>query len=228
MSYARAVRAALTWQKVLVTQVAGQLDVLMHAIEEERWGTWMGHPNLHNVATGVTAFLLLLVALVVDEGMARGWPPRRAYPMAILLTFIVACAVAGIAYWGFQAGFHVPGPANDSQRYGFIVLGLGTGTTGAFVMLVYLNQRTVERILDGVRGAELRRVQLERQLIESRLAAAQAQIDPKMLFGALADIRSGLAHAAPDADTKLSDLVQRLRRALEGTIVDAEAEATRT
>jgi sensor histidine kinase YesM len=86
-------------------------------------------------------------------------------------------------------------------------------------MLVYLNRRLAQRMLEGVRGAELRRVQLERQLVESRLATAEAQIDPQMLFSALADIRLGLERASPDADAKLDGLVQRLRLALAGTVV---------
>jgi hypothetical protein len=228
MSYSRAVWSSLTWQKVLVTQAAGQLDVLIRAIEGGRWGTWMGHPGLHNVTTGVTALLLLLLALVVDESMARGVAPRRAYPMAILMTFVLACAASALTYWCFQVGFHLPGPANNMQRYGFIGNGIDTGATGAFVMLVYLNRRTVERMLEVVRGAELRRVQLERQLIESRLAATEAQIDPQMLFGKLADIRNGLEKAATDADTKLGDLVQMLRRALAVTVAAAEVEPSRT
>jgi len=228
MSYVRAVLSTLTWQKVLVTQAAGQLDVLIRAIEQGRWGTWMGHPELHNVATGVTALLLLLLALVVDESMVRGVPPRRAHPMAILMTFVVACAASALAFWCFQVVFHLPGPENDMQRYGFVGNGIDTGATGAFVMLVYLNRRTVERMLEVVRRAELRRVQLERQLIESRLAATEAQIDPQMLFSMLADVRDELETAAPDADTKLGELVQMLRHALGVTVAAARSETNRT
>ena len=40
-------------------------------------------------------------------------------------------------------------------------------------MLVYMNRRTADRLLDSFRKAELRRVQLENQLMDSRLATAR-------------------------------------------------------
>jgi len=49
-----------------------------------------------------------------------------------------------------------------------------------------------------------------------------------VLFGKLADIRNGLEKAATDADTKLGDLVQMLRRALAVTVAAAEVEPSRT
>jgi len=58
---------------------------------------------------------------------------------------------------------------------------------------------------------------LDQQLVESRLATAEAQIDPKMLFGALAQIKQGLEESPLDAEKKLNDLIQTLRAALVRT-----------
>jgi LytS/YehU family sensor histidine kinase len=69
----------------------------------------------------------------------------------------------------------------------------------------------------------LSRVRLEQQLIESRLATAEAQIDPRMLFEALREIRSSLARAEPQADTQLDRLIRRLRNALARTVVAGES-----
>ena len=74
---------------------------------------------------------------------------------------------------------------------------------------------------------ELKRVQVERQLIESRLAATQAQIDPRELFAALADIKARYQAAAPDADEKLDGLIQRLRTALARTVAVGGSAAVR-
>jgi sensor histidine kinase YesM len=80
-----------------------------------------------------------------------------------------------------------------------------------------MNGRAAERMLEGVRSAELRRVKLDRQLVESRLATAEAQIDPQMLFGALAQIKHGLEESQPEAEKQLNDLIQTLRSALART-----------
>jgi sensor histidine kinase YesM len=79
-------------------------------------------------------------------------------------------------------------------------------------------------MLEGVRGAELRRVQLDQQLVESRLATAEAQIDPQMLFSALAQIKRGLEQGTPEAEVKLNQLIQTLRTALTRTIAVDESE----
>ena len=74
----------------------------------------------------------------------------------------------------------------------------------------------------GVREIEQRRVRLEAELVESRLAAARAQIDPHMLFGSLAEVRGKLNAGSPDADTYLAALIQRLRRALASAAIASE------
>jgi sensor histidine kinase YesM len=96
----------------------------------------------------------------------------------------------------------------------------------AFGMVIYMNRRTAERMLERVQAAELKRVQLEGQLIESRLAMAEAQVDPQMLFSALAEIRDGFSRSLPNADAKLDELVQHLRSALARTVaIDSDDSA---
>jgi hypothetical protein len=94
-------------------------------------------------------------------------------------------------------------------------------------MVIYMNRRTTERTLERLQAAELKRVQLEGQLIESRLAMAEAQVDPEMLFSALAQIRDGFSRSLPNADAKLDELVQRLRSALARTVAIDREESDR-
>jgi hypothetical protein len=78
-------------------------------------------------------------------------------------------------------------------------------------MLAYHNRRRATQILEGIRAAELKHVELERRLIESRLATAQAAIDPGALFASLASIRNLYATSAPSADRELDRLIEDLR-----------------
>jgi sensor histidine kinase YesM len=82
---------------------------------------------------------------------------------------------------------------------------------GGIGLLAFYNHRSVERILQNVRTAELKRVRLERQLVESRLATAQAHIDPRALFESLARIRNLYASSQPQADRELENLIEKLR-----------------
>jgi sensor histidine kinase YesM len=88
---------------------------------------------------------------------------------------------------------------------------------GTLGFLVFMNQRTSDRMLEGVRHAELKRVQLDQHLVESRLATAEAQIDPATLFNALGEIKRGLSNREADTEKKLNDLIQTLRNALART-----------
>jgi hypothetical protein len=81
---------------------------------------------------------------------------------------------------------------------------------GGLAMFAYVNRRRAQTILEGVRNAELKRVQLERRIAESSLAAARARIDPTELSMNLSQIRALYLSAAPDAERQLDGLIQRL------------------
>jgi sensor histidine kinase YesM len=80
-----------------------------------------------------------------------------------------------------------------------------------------VNRRSAQRILEGVRGAELKRVQIERRLTESRLATAQAQIDPHILTRSLTEVRNLYKRGSPEADLELDALIQRLQATVTGS-----------
>jgi hypothetical protein len=222
VNYWRAIRARFTWRAVLTAQALAQAVVLVAAMEDQgRWGTWMGRPSLHNVAAGSTALVLLILAFAVEEYMARGASARRSYPLAIALALVCSWAMSYLCLVIFEAAFHAPPIPVLIRRFAVLSYGISFASAGSFAMLVYLNRRTAQWALERVTLAELRRVQTEREVVESRLAAAEAQIDPQELFDALAEIRADLARGAGSADLKLENLVQRLRQALAGTITVA-------
>jgi phage terminase Nu1 subunit (DNA packaging protein) len=120
----------------------------------------------------------------------------------------------------------LPRAVAAAHRWVFISTAEDIAVICAFGMVIFMNRRTAERMLERVQASELKRVQLEGQLIESRLAMAEAQVDPQMLFSALAEIRDGFSRSLPDADAKLDELVQHLRSALARTAkIDDEDSA---
>jgi hypothetical protein len=94
---------------------------------------------------------------------------------------------------------------------------------GGIAMFAFLNHRSAQRILDVVRGAELRRVRLERQLTESRVAMTRAYIDPGALFESLGKIRTLYAESAPQADLRLDELIQHLQATVTKNIVAGDS-----
>jgi hypothetical protein len=104
---------------------------------------------------------------------------------------------------------------------------LDVGSFWGTVLLVYLNRQSAARLLARLRAGELARVQTERRLIESELAATEAQINPAAVRQRLAEIRDLYAARNDNADARLELLIADLRetvRHLQQQMRAAEAE----
>jgi hypothetical protein len=207
----------MTWRRIVITQAIVALAVFVQSFEGALLGTWMGHPSLQYVAMSVSAFFMLAMTLYADELVNRGARARLVYPLTVLLAFPLAFLTTGGTEEIYYAVLRLPPAVAETHRWVFVSTAEDIAVICGFGMVIYMNRRAAERMLERVQGAELKRVQLERQLIESRLATAEAQVDPQMLFSALAEIRDGFSRSSPDADAKLDELVQRLRSALART-----------
>jgi hypothetical protein len=216
---------ALTWRKLLLLQALGQLAILFESTESHLFGTWIGHPSLGYASMALNVFLTLPVALIADAALERGAKALYVYSLAIITTLPLAGIASGAALWVYGLIFGLSEAQANFSPQALIETSFHMYIYGAFVMLVYMNQRTADRIMENFRRAELRRVQLENQLVDSRLATAEAQIDPTMLFGALRDIKWGYERSAPEAEVELNTLIQSLRTALARTVAVPDSEA---
>lgn len=213
--YLRAAWNSFTCRRVLLTQVAGLAVAFLMSLDWGYFGESSGHVSIHFVTTSVYAFSLLPIAFCADEAIARGARPILVY--VVLLVFVnqaLAAVLCAALQWIYSKMFAFPWP---SKFWGFTDASVHFSVPSSLGLLIFLNGRAAERMLEGVRSAELRRVKLDQQLVESRLATAEAQIDPQMLFGELAEIKQGLEKSQPDAEKKLNDLIQTLRTALART-----------
>jgi hypothetical protein len=214
MGYLRAVWKGITWRRVLIVQTLGQTAAFLASFEWGFFGDYIGHPSAHFASMGLYLLMLLPLALAADEAIRRGARARYVYSGLLVGNAIIACAAAGATQALYCTWWTVPWPA---KKWGFTEAGLHMSVYSALGLVAFINRRITDRTLEFVRGAELRRVQLDRQLIESRLATAEAQIDPQMLFGALARIKHGFEAGDPEAERNLNELIQTLRTALART-----------
>jgi len=204
--FVQAVWRAVTWKGLLVAQALGlAIAVLAHL----RHGTRLPPHDLraHIFSNAVGAFLVMLAVLTADEALRRRVRFWGAYPAAL---FTVSAAAA-IAQWCLQQWPAVALAETGRPLAAAVSVGLSVFTLGGLAILAYINRQSAERVLQGVRAAELERVEIERRLIDSRLAAAQTQIDPQRVFRQLAEVRDLYAGVRPGADEKLEALIQQLR-----------------
>jgi hypothetical protein len=220
-SFARAVLRAINWRMVLLTQSIGVLVALARSLQQRTADVAMlNHVqgqagftpfhflNSHFIVTGVGALCVLLAALAAEEAMRRG--------ARLLPAFAAALAAASIAtailQWCVRACLHLDyAPAAAVPLVRLALVALDTALLGGLALLAYLNRQSAERMLQGVRTAELDRIHAERRLIDARLASARAQIDPGSLLQQLAAIRDLYRATRADADAQLETLIQQLR-----------------
>jgi hypothetical protein len=224
LGFIRAVSASITWRNLLTAWALGFAVFLVRQFQNGAHAP-PNFPISGLVITNLGAMFVLLAALSADEAIRRGAPPWLAY----LLSLMTASALTAVSQFYMRAWFHLytsvnqPGVPIAVQRTHMIYVACDVMVFGGFAMLAFLNSRSSVRVLEGVRGAELRRVQLERQLTASRLAVTRARIDPGALFETLGEIRNLYALSAPQADLRMDELIQRLQATVTDNPVEGES-----
>jgi hypothetical protein len=217
VDFAAAVRRALTWRAVVLTQALG----LVFAITA--WLVTFGqHANgyllFHLVQEGISGLCVMLGALAGDEAVRRGWRVWRAFVVVTL----GASLAAALAQLGLDAGLRIADPVAGLPRC--LLTFFGVGARWGTAMMVYLNRQSAQRVLAGVRAGELARLRAERQLIASRLAAAETQVDPPAVRQRLEQLRNLYAAGSVRADAELERLITELRQRAARGVAAAEGQ----
>lgn len=156
-------------------------------------------------AESMAALVMTLAALIADRAVQSGCSVWRAFAVALPCALIVTVGLQ--VQWFTWLGAV---PAKSSAQLALEIMSALCVLWG-MAMLVFLNQRSAARMLGRVRAAELERVQLERRLLDSRLSAAQMQLDPARVMQRLREIRACYAQASPGAEVQLEGLIDHLR-----------------
>lgn len=203
--FAVAVVRALTWKAVLIVQVLGAALAVQYWLERVGPGQPRFLPVL--IVQALCALYVMLAALAADQAVRRGWGIWHAFTIALISITGAAAAIQ----WGINDWLGVFSPDRGFGQFQYFAFSAGGWSTA---LLVYLNRRSAQRVLAGVRAGELARLTDERSLLASRLAAAQMQVDPAAVLRELAEVRDRYAAAQPDADHALDRLITRLRESV--------------
>ena len=210
-AFARDVLGSLTWRAVLLTQSLGLTITTLRWLEQfdaHAPKYWLLVAYL--IGQSLTALLVTLAALAGDQAVRRGWPVWRA----VVLALASSAAIGAVVMGGLRGWFGLADPRPQGESIHVLRNFLDICAYWGMAMMVFLNNRSASRMLQGVRATELERVQVERRLLASRLAAAETQIDPISVLSQLAQVRDSYAGARPDADEKLEQLITDLRRSV--------------
>ena len=85
---------------------------------------------------------------------------------------------------------------------------------GGMVTFIYVNRRRAAERLAALRAKQLERTEVSRALLESRLQAMQARVEPQFLFNTLAQVARLYETDRKLAEQMLDDLIRYLRAVL--------------
>lgn len=157
------------------------------------------------LCVGYTSMLLFTVAGNIRQSVL----PREA--MQILA--IIAGSVLGTILAGLVKGRGLEHMFSERLAGVAISMGLGIGFGCVVVAAVLLREKHA-RDQARISRAESERHQLEKRMLEARLALMQAQVEPHFLFNTLANVQHLVETDPPGAARMLDSLIRYLRAAL--------------
>jgi sensor histidine kinase YesM len=176
-----------------------------------------------NLITGI----LLLVGLAALEALcaARPMPRRTALALGVLVSAVTTAASIAIRLYVVDAPM---ARITEEPSYFLSMFLLWTSVGGlAYWLLNSLQQD--QRGRQELADSECRSEKLHAQMVEARLSALQAQIEPHFLFNTLANVKRLYETAPEQGREMLSSLIRYLRAALpsmrqSGSTLERELE----
>ena len=199
------VARAFTWRRLLLVEA---VFVVVDTIANFVMVFGDGAGVLRLVIGHTMALSIVLSVTIGDQAVARGVRTFVAYALPLALT---SYAGAHLQSWILIALDCEP-PGWDWLSV--VDICFETATYSAAFTLGYLDYHRRVELARRVRAAELTRANDERQAVESRLAAARAELDPQQLLDEIDALQRSFVADPVWADRQLDDLIDRLRENL--------------
>jgi histidine kinase len=191
-----------------------------------------------NVLSGqIMAHCLVLAVTIADRRVAATRSPRLAYFIAGLTGIasgaLIWATVVGVAPELLDNIGQYLGPSSPAlARVHPIYVALHWLLFGGAVVVFYGERHLAQIALQRLRAAELDRIARSREIVESKLQAMQARVEPTFLFNTLAHVARLYGRDAALADRMLDELIAFLRAAMPhmrhtSSTVAQEAELVR-
>jgi len=188
-----------------------------------RFVIWLSYEPMDNWAfdlvrslrqTMISAVVMLLAIACVEAFLStRRLSRRTAIAFGVAVSLLAAAVALPLRI--FVAGSPIVDSFAKEPTYFLQVWALWSAI-GAFSYWLFFSLRADEAARAQLDDAECRRESLQAQMVEARLSALQAQIEPHFLFNTLANVKR-LYETAPDRGREmLGSLINYLKAALPG------------
>ncbi len=224
------------WAWVLAVGAVVTLIGLPQRVDLIQKAGWHPLPAVADTLLPLLASLVMFLGWVLADAGSDAWRDRRTRLLYALLASAAAATLACVFLW-YQSG------AGDLWAQVAAQRGKAPKSVGLMLLADYINMVVVGGMIYAV--AELlcqrartqrdfeatvrQQVSLEHQVLESRLSAMQAQVEPRFLFDTLVDIEALYARdpqrAADNLDRLTADDRRRRSVPAEPLLSDAAAAA---
>jgi len=156
---------------------------------------------------------LILLGIACAEALVtvRRLGSRAAIALGVAMSMLAAVLAIPVRVW--VAGSPIVNSIVAEPAY-FLQIWALWAAIGAFGYWLFHSLRTDEAARNQLADAECRRESLQAQMVEARLCALQAQIEPHFLFNTLANVKRLYETAPSRGREMLSSLINYLRAAL--------------
>jgi sensor histidine kinase YesM len=208
--------------------IAGRYVLYFHAMPFEEWIYSLARWLRGNLVSG----LLLLMAIALVEAFAAAFALRSkvALTLGISVSLLVAAVSVPARLW--VAG--VPVAQRLAEDFAFFSSTFAIwAAVGSLAYWLFNSTREDELARAALEETECRRQSLQGQMVEARLTALQAQIEPHFLFNTLANVKRLYETAPSQGQEMLASLINYLRAALpsmrqSGSTLSRELELARS
>jgi hypothetical protein len=227
------------WGWVLVIGCVISLVVMPHRFETIQKVGWHPLPAITEMMLPMLATVPMFLGWVLADAGSDAWRSRRTRLLYALLGAGAVATVLTVGLW-FQSGAddlwaRLAAEKGKAPKAGWLMLAadyINILVVGgmAYAVAEVFHQRCRTQL--AFEASSRQQVTLEQQLLESRLAAMQAKVEPRFLFDTLVDIEALYQRDAHRAAENLDRLIAYLRAALprlrdSGSSIEAEIELVR-
>ena len=196
----------------LFIAVSVSFGIFWNFLPRMTWWKFLRSTARDQVFAQTIAFSFLLCIVAADHAVHRGAPRVRTYVVAVL----VASGVAAAFDWSYR--YYVMGWFDFAKDYWKPVHVLSHFmwylVIGGFITFVYADLRRARESAARLHAAVMERTRAARNVLQTRLQAMQARVEPQFLFDTLARIKEIYEHDASKGQRTLDDLIAYLRTAM--------------
>jgi len=208
--------------------IIGRYALYFYAMPFEEWIFSLMRWLRGNLVSG----LLLLMAIALVEAFVAAFALRSkaALTLGISVSLVVAAASVPARLW--VAGVPVMQRLAEEVTFFSSTFAIWAAV-GSLAFWLFNSTREDELARAALEETECRRQSLQGQMVEARLTALQAQIEPHFLFNTLANVKRLYETAPSQGQEMLTSLINYLRAALpsmrqSGSTLSRELELARS